>query len=539
MKFFFRVLFVYPNLHMMLVPSTAIGLFTKILKQDGFEVDLFDTTCYEHSSTTSSEKRIETLQYRPFNPETDVLWEPISNDRLIPDFIKKINNFSPDLILCSVVEDTFKQALLLIDAIANRNIPTLFGGVFITAAPEIAMSYKSVKMIGVGEGEQIIKSVANNLRNNITLENIPNLWIKDENGEIKKNSPGSLIDLNIEIPDFSLFDEKRFLRPMGGRVFKTLPLETYRGCPFQCAFCNSPMQVRFAKNNKLGNFLRTKNVDRIRLSILDLIEKYQPQYLYILDDSFMSRPKQELDAFIEMYAEFKIPFWFNTRPESVNADYLNQFIEIGLDRLSVGLEHGNFTFRKNVLKRNPSNDLLLSHLKIIANSGVSFSVNNIIGFPTETRENIFETIEFNRLIHGFDALTISIFTPYHGTELRDLAIKKGYYDSKSLTTHTTSSSLLKMPHLTSNQIDGIFRTFLMYVRFEKELWPEIEKAEDFTPDGNKIWKRLFELYQERYYKTDQDGFPIKQSVPDEITIKHPKGDDWEEVFGPMSKTQMR
>jgi len=101
--------------------------------------------------------------------------------------------------------------LLLIDAIANRNIPTLFGGVFITAAPEIAMSYKSVKMIGVGEGEQIVKSVANNLRNNITLENIPNLWIKDENGEIKKNSPGSLIDLNIEIPDFSLFDEKRFL----------------------------------------------------------------------------------------------------------------------------------------------------------------------------------------------------------------------------------------------------------------------------------------------------------------------------------------
>ena len=62
--------------------------------------------------------------------------------------------------------------------------------------------------------------------------------------------------------------------------------------------------------------------------LADLIEKYQPQYLYILDDSFLYRPNHELDAFIEMYAEFKIPFWFNTRPESVNADYLNQFIEI-------------------------------------------------------------------------------------------------------------------------------------------------------------------------------------------------------------------
>ena len=34
----FKVLLVYPNLHMMLVPSTAIGLFTSILKKDGFEI---------------------------------------------------------------------------------------------------------------------------------------------------------------------------------------------------------------------------------------------------------------------------------------------------------------------------------------------------------------------------------------------------------------------------------------------------------------------------------------------------------------------
>ena len=240
-----------------------------------------------------------------------------------------------------------------------------------------------------------------------------------------------------------------------------------------------------------------------------------------------------------MYSEFKIPFWFNTRPESVTAENLKQFIEIGLDRLSVGLEHGNFDFRKNVLKRNPSNETLLEHLEIIENSGVSYSINNIIGFPTETREMIFETIEFNRLIRGFDALTISIFTPYHGTVLRELAVKENYYDTESLTTHTTSSSLLNMPHLTSEQIDGIFRTFLMYVRFEKELWPEIGRAEHFTSEGNKIWKQLFDLYQERFYQTDQDGYPIKQTAPNDVTIKHPKGDDWEEVFGPMSKTQMR
>ncbi len=30
------------------------------------------------------------------------------------------------------------------------------------------------------------------------------------------------------IPDYSLFDPKRFYRPMGGRIFKTIPIETCR-----------------------------------------------------------------------------------------------------------------------------------------------------------------------------------------------------------------------------------------------------------------------------------------------------------------------
>ena len=34
---------------------------------------------------------------------------------------------------------------------------------------------------------------------------------------------------------------------------------------------------------------------------------------------------------------------------------------------------------------------------------------------------------------------------------------------------------------------------------------------------------------------------MRQFLPHDqtISIKHPKGDHWEEVFGPMSKTQMR
>ena len=42
-----RVLIVYPNLSMMLTPSCAVGIFTRILKQKGYVVELFDCTPYD------------------------------------------------------------------------------------------------------------------------------------------------------------------------------------------------------------------------------------------------------------------------------------------------------------------------------------------------------------------------------------------------------------------------------------------------------------------------------------------------------------
>ena len=127
----------------------------------------------------------------------------------------------------------------------------------------------------------------------------------------------------------------------------------------------------------------------------------------------------------------------------------------------------------------------------------------MIGFPDETRELIFETIELNRQFSNYDSFTVSIFTPYHGTKLREEAVQKGYLDANTITTHTTSSSLLRMPQLSIEAIDGLMRTFTMYVGFPKTWWPYIERAEKFTPEGNEIFKKLSKIYQDVYLTGDQ------------------------------------
>ena len=498
----FRILLVYPNLTMMLVPSVAIAIFTGILKKAGYTVDLFDTTHYSSNIAVNMENRVEYLQARPFDTEKD-LGVTIKTD-ITGDFVRKVNEFRPDLLVVSVVEDTFLQAVALLDEVKDAGIPSVVGGVFVTAAPDSAISFPQVNMIGLGEGEGTVLDVAERIRKGETCEDVPNLWVKRPDGTIIKNRMRPLIDINKPLPDYSLFDQARFYRPMGGRIFKTVPIETYRGCPYTCTFCNSPMQVEVMRENDLGYFLRRKRINVVRDEIQHLIELYDPEYFYFVDDSFLARPEAEIQEFVEMYREFQIPFWFNTRPENASAERLSALKEVNCDRITFGLECGNEEFRQKVIRRAPSNDEIVSSFDIIARSKIAFSVNNIIGFPDETRDMIFDTIELNRQLWGYDALTCSIFTPYHGTELRKVAVEHGYLSDDVVTqSHISGSSLLDMPQLTSKEIDSLVRTFSLYVRFPKEDWTEIEKSEHDTPDGNKVFQEFQETYRKRFFSGTQ------------------------------------
>ena len=279
----FKVLLVYPNLSMLLAPPLSFAIFTGLLRKMGYQVDIFDVTGYvgegatarsenvsvgdemntlraeqegvgddvTFQTTSTEEHMVEMMQSRPFSYEKDLGIQ--SKTGLYEDFVEKVETFEPDLILTSIVEDTFFQAVKLMSLIAKKKIPTLHGGVFVTAAPELALSYPGVDMIGIGESEQIVLDVADRVRRGVSCDDVPGVWIKGEDGTIVKNRRGPLFDFKEVIPDYSLFEAERFYRPMGGRFFKSVTIEAYRGCPYTCAYCNSPMQTTLAAESGLGN----------------------------------------------------------------------------------------------------------------------------------------------------------------------------------------------------------------------------------------------------------------------------------------------
>lgn len=508
-----KILLVYPNLPLMMAPAMSMGIFNAIAKREGCNVRLFETTQYSEQYSNRHIRMTEIGANRQ-NKDEEIkdMFLIKSPDSIIPDFIQCVEEYCPDLILMSVQEDVWKMATVLLDSIADKNIPHILGGMMPTNAPEIVIDYPSVKILARHEGEITVIEAIKCLKENAPLTDIKGLWWKDSNGTVHKNPPQSLCNINHTIPDYDCFDGIRWQRPMGGRIFqRAVSMETYRGCPYNCTYCNSPTTRLLAKEFEIGNFMRRKSAARIEEELLYYKDIYEPDLIMFQDDSFLARPAKEIFEFCEMWSKYKIPFWFNTRVENCKPEYLAALKEAGVYRMTFGLESGNEAYRRDILKRHASNERYYEYFNYINDSNIPYSLNVIIGMPFETRDMVLDTAEMVHRARGYDGLTISMFQPYWGTELRTLAVENGFlnpnhingWDSKELGGGYLDNWVLKMPkpYLQSEEVDALTKTFALYAHFDKSMWEEIKQAET----DNAVLEKLFNRYKKEFFGDIQQG----------------------------------
>ncbi|MDO8525514.1 MAG: radical SAM protein [Candidatus Omnitrophota bacterium] len=489
----FRVLFIYYNPRRMSLVPPSIAIFSRLLKSAGVEVALFDTTLYrgdEESDSDSVEEK--NLTVKPFSDNLNEYTDKIKykTTDIYADLEKTVSDFRPDLLAVTAVESTFLGTISLLKSIRRHGIPTILGGVFATFASEIAISYPEIDMICIGEGEGAICELALKMKSGEEYSNVPNLWVKSPGGRIVKNKIRPLLSLDdIPLPDMSIFEPGRFYRAMGGRIYKMFAVETHRGCVFSCGFCNSPLQNKLYKEGTKQSYFRYRSIPRVKEEI-DYYIGLGAEYMFFWADNFFAYPQKQIDEFCEMYSGVRLPFYCQSHPENLTVERVKSLKNVGMQRIGIGIEHGNEEFRRKVVNRNYSNKTLIGRLKMLTDLGVEYSVNNIIGFPDETPELAMDTVDLNRQHAAFD-ISCSIFTPFHGTPLRKLAVEKGYLkDTDLIAPSNSDSSVLVMPQFTPSQILGKRRTFNLYIKFPKERWGEIAQAERLTPEGDKIWERL-------------------------------------------------
>lgn len=494
----FKILFLYPNLMLQTGFPMAICTFSALLKNEGFDVDLFDTTFYQTEGFTSDEARMENLQVKPFD-----LGDKFSNlrskEQMFDDLREKVSGYKPDLIAISILEDVYPLAREMLDAIASFPIPKIAGGVFPTFAAEKVLNETGIDMVCVGEGEHVLVELCRRLASGEDYSDIKNLCVRS-NGRIIRNPLEPLTDISLNpVPDFRLFHEDRFLKPMKGEVLRMAPIETHRGCPYSCSFCNSASQKNLYKEGTGEKFLRVKDVSVVHKELKFLVENHNIEYVYFPADTFLAMTRDYLKEFAAMYKEFGLPFYCQTRAETINEETVRYLRDMNCHSISIGIEHGNEEFRYSLLRRRVSNETYLKAIRLLGKTDIMVSLNNIIGFPDETRELAFDTIDLNRQMDVY-AHNAYYFTPYHGTYLHDLCVEKGYISTDTQTVNITKGSVLEMPQFPPEEIQGLVRTFTLYVKFPPERYDEIKRAEKFDETGNEIFKRLQNEFWQKYFK---------------------------------------
>lgn len=492
----FKVLFIYPNFRKMALIAPGPALLSSILKKNGFEVDMFDITGYNINEGKDYDRLTEeTLGVRPSKHIEH------KNSKRNPwvDLNDKIRLFRPNVIALSCTESTFLLGVEIIRHIKNRdpeNMPVVLGGAFATYAPDRALDFPEIDIVCVGEGEKSFLELCERMEQKKPYQHTAGIAYRDATGVVRKTLQPEPVNLDDNPAlDMELFDKDRLVRPMAGKLYKTVPIETIRGCPYHCDFCNS----RYSG-------VRKKSISKIYEELLYYRNNYDIEYNFFWADTFLMMSKKELDEFCEMYKEINLPFWIQTRVETVTYDRIKKLKDVGLHRISIGIENGNEKFRREVMKKKFSNKRAIEAAEIIAKAGVPYNTNNMVGYPGETREIAMDTVRLNRLMKDVDNTNCFTFTPYYGTPSRVIAVERGFMDKDAIAPGNADDSILSMPEFPPEEIRGFRKAFALYVKFPESRWSEIKKAEEETPEGMEIFNRLQAEYKEKFFSEPQISF---------------------------------
>lgn len=492
----FRLLFFYPNSYLMGIAPGNIAMLSACLKEAGISVRLFDCTHYKIKKDFQDEVRTKLGHVKRTNIE-DYINLKITD--IFEDFVKVVDDYKPDLIAATLIDGTINFTFRFLEKIADRNIPVVVGGVGATFLYERIFKSGLVDYVCIGEGEGAIVDLCLALKNKRETSCISNIYtIKD--GNIVKNSLRKLVNLdNLPIPDFSIYDYDRFYRPFRGRVVRMLQVDLDRGCPFSCTYCAAPTLRRDYDMAHCGYYYRMRNFDKVFEELKILIEKHDINCLWISAETLLAMPQKKFTEFaIKYIQEIDLPFWCQSRLDTFTDGKLKLLQNMGCEAMSVGLEHGSERIRYDLLNKKINNKTILDAFNLISNYDINMTVNTMIGLPDETREDVFESIELNRQIRSIlgKNYTSNVFTfiPFSGTFLRKLCIQKGYVkEDMDVSMSFFDDSMLTMPSLSKQEIRGLEKTFALYVKLDKSLWPKIKITEQNNEESNIIFNELVQL----------------------------------------------
>lgn len=413
----------------------------------------------------------------------------------VPRFIGLLHDFQPTVICFTAVFSEYEFIARMAD-IAARECPgvyRLIGGVHATLNPDDVIR-DNFDALCVGEGELPTLELVKQLSLGVRPSGIPNLWIKQHGGVQKNPTNPFLADLDeLPFPD----------REMWVEWVKVAPTERHsillgRGCPFVCSYCCNHALRKIS----VGKYVRFRSPQNIRDEIAEIAARFPcTTEIYLEVETITANISwfKELCSLLEQYNRSRskpLTFGVNIRvtPHIELGDVFWKCRDAGFRFVNIGLESGSERIRREVLKRNYSNDDVVRVVDSARRAGLKVSLFNLIGIPGETRKDIFDTIRVNRDCQP-DYHALSIFFPYPGTELHRECRKRGLLDAEVNRQLERNQVTLKVPLADKMRIQWIYNLFDYYVFKGRKpvhqiLAPTIYRWLRSNPSLWRTWRRM-------------------------------------------------
>jgi len=300
------------------------------------------------------------------------------------------------------------------------------GGEHCTALPEYSIGdCPALDYIALGEGEDAMAELCRAVAAGTDPATVAGLAIRGADGVVRTPPRARIRELDqVPWPDWEVFPIEPYLAgniSFGASFGRNMPILASRGCPYQCTFCSNPAMWT------------TRYVMRSPVDVIAEIEHYQERFgitgLQFYDLTAIVKKQWIIEFCQQLVARDIALDWSlpsGTRSEALDEEALSWIARANGRYLVYAPESGSQATLKRI-KKKIRLDHMERSMRAAVREGIVVRTNIIIGFPDESRREIFETLR--ALVRfawiGVDEIALGLFQPYPGTELFEALRRRG------------------------------------------------------------------------------------------------------------------
>jgi len=278
-------------------------------------------------------------------------------------------------------------------------IMTVVGGVHVSIDPEFVLKNPDYDYVIAGEGEITFAKLVQALEHGEAFPRFS--WGERPNLDTLPFIDRELYPYRtvIELPNY----EGIFKPPMVTMICS-------RGCMYNCSFCAPHSKIHF------GNGVRFRSVSNVIEELKNLHYRYCFNSAKFYDYTFTQKPEW-VEEFCEQYASFGKSFWIQSRADLIvkHPELIIKLKKVGLKLIGVGFESGSDRVLR-FLRKGATGTINREAARIVKSAGVMLSASFMLGVPTETNQEVEETVSLSREIKPH-LTSVAFFTPIPGNDL--------------------------------------------------------------------------------------------------------------------------